>query len=103
MSFEYKVETPDGEHHVLTLKPMTDVPIGILRRNRGNDEEQMFLTLEWALDADQLEILDMLPGSKLQDIVEAWQAADGVTLGESGASSGSSKPTARRSKPTSSA
>jgi hypothetical protein len=103
MTFEYKVETADGENVVLVLRPITEVPIGILRRNRGNDEEQMFSTLEWGLDKKNLEILDKLPATLLEDIVRAWQSNAGVTLGESAASSGSSKPTARRSKPTSSA
>jgi hypothetical protein len=100
--FEYKATMPDGEVRVLTFKPVTQVPIGILRRNSKDNEAQMWETLAWGLTAEDLEVLDQLPSNELENIMRLWQAADDTTLGESSASPASSTSTAGRSKPTSS-
>ena len=100
--FEYKVEI-GGETHVLEFKPLSQVPIGILRRNRSDTEGQMWDMFEWGLSPEHLAILDELPAEdNLQPILAEWQKHDRVEAGESDASPNSSTSTARRSKPTSS-
>lgn len=96
--FELKVDD-GGEPHLLRFKPLTEVPIGILRR-RLDSESQMWATLEWGLSADDLEVLDRLPATELAGIMQQWQEHDEVTTGESSASPPSSTSTARPSKPT---
>jgi hypothetical protein len=105
--FEYKVELPadDGqpaETVVLLLRPLHQLPVGVLRKNRHDTEAQMWDTLEWGC-SDQLDVFDRVPQSELQNIIEAWHDWDGVSVGKSTESSTSSTDTGTPSKPTSSA
>ena len=107
--FEYKVDIPteDGEGMepvVLRLRPISLVPIGILRHNRNDNEAQMWAMFEWGLPADQEELFDRIPAPEMEKIIAAWQQSrdHGVEVGESSASPTSSTATARPSKRTSS-
>lgn len=106
--YECKVDlpAPDGdgvEPVTLLLAPITKVPVGVLRRNRFDREQQMWDIFEWGVPADQMDLFDRVPADQIEGIMEAWHAAgDGVTVGESAASSASSTGTGRRSKQTSS-
>lgn len=105
---EFKVTLPaddggEGEAVALQLRPITKVPVGVLRRNRHDRELQMWDMFEWAVAPEQLELFDQLPIEAIEDLMDAWQAAGGVTAGESEASSKPSPATGRPSKQTSSA
>ncbi|CQD07283.1 hypothetical protein BN970_01372 [Mycolicibacterium conceptionense] len=79
MSFEYIAEVPteDGEgtdEVILTFnKRATNIPSGIIRRNRDDQVAAMFAIFEWGLSADQLETLDLVPMSEMDKILIAWQ------------------------------
>jgi hypothetical protein len=106
--YEHKVELDDGDGNtetvVLTLKPLTQIPIGVLRKHRGDSEAQMWATFEWGLPEEQLDVFDRIPADQIEAIMTGWQADDGkgVPVGESSASPASSTGTARPSKQTSS-
>lgn len=81
MSFEYETEVPtaDGtgtEKVTFKFRPITEVPIGVLRRNRRDPEAQMWDTFEWGLPADQLEVFDRMPAVEIERILEAWQESE---------------------------
>ena len=79
MSFEYTVEdvtTEDGEGSesvTFVLKDVGKVPVGVLRRNRRNQEAAIFATFEWGLDEDQLDAFDRLDATQLAEMLQAWQ------------------------------
>jgi len=78
--FEYttEVEAEDGkgtEKVTLRLKPFNRMPLGVLRRNRKDPEGQMWDSLEWGLSEDQHEILDRIPASEIEELMEAWSTA----------------------------
>lgn len=73
----------NGTTTELVFKPFAQVPVGVIRKNRKNPEEGMWVLFEWALSEDDLEALDDLPIAQLEDVFNAWQAADKVTAGES--------------------
>lgn len=79
--FRYTV-TVEGEEHTLTFKPLAELPVGILRRARGDPEMQLWGPLEWALSDDDLAILDLCSATQLANIMEAWQEASEIDLGE---------------------
>jgi hypothetical protein len=79
--FDYKAEVPavDGtgtEMVTLEFRPVEQLPIGILRRNRYDQESQMWAMFEWGLSADQLAVFDRLPAVQLQKILADWQASE---------------------------
>lgn len=81
MSFEYETEVPDAdgtgtEKVTFTFKPISKVPVGVLRRNRRDPEAQMWDTFEWGLPGDQLELFDRLPAAEIERILEEWQASE---------------------------
>lgn len=77
-SFEYTVDIPvdddsdEVESVTLLLKPFKRVPVAIYRQNRGDQEAQMWATVEWGLSADQLKALDRLPMTDIMDLFNAW-------------------------------
>lgn len=73
-----KVETK-----TLTFKPLTLVPLGILRRTRRDQSEQMWAIFEWALDPEELDILDQVSSDKLTELLMAMQTISVTELGES--------------------
>ncbi len=93
--------TVNGKTKELTFKSLTLVPLGILRKTRGDQTEQMWQVFEWALPPESLALLDELPGHQLEEILTRLNEASEADLGKSQGSSTSSKSTARRSKPTS--
>ena len=71
------------ETKTLTFRPLTVVPLGILRRTRRDPQEQMWAIFEWALDPDDLDILDQVASDKLDETLMAMQKASVADLGES--------------------
>ena len=111
--YECKVDLPalDGEgveRVTLLLKPMALLPAGVVRKHRHDDTELFWAMFEWGVSAEQMDLFDRIPrgpsdSPRLRQIMDDWQEAeDGVTPGESEASSTSPTGTGRRSKQTSS-
>lgn len=77
MSFTYETDVPEDDGTTkrvkFVLKPITQVPVGVLRRNRNNQEAQMWATFEWGVSESQLELFDRLPAGEIETILEAWQ------------------------------
>lgn len=101
LSAEVEVEV-DGETvtHTLYFKPLTLVPMGILRKTRNDQSEQMWQVLEWALPPESLAICDDLPTKELEDVLNRLQQTSEADLGKSSGSSKSSTGTGARSKRT---
>lgn len=86
LTIDVEIPTDDGgvETKTLHFKPLTVVPLGIVRKTRNNQQEQMFAIFEWAISPEDLdEVLDKLPADKLQETLEQMQKASGVEVGES--------------------
>lgn len=88
LSLEVEIPTEDGgtEKKAIQYKPLTQVPIGIVRRTRHDNDEQMWAIFEWAFSAEDLATFDLLPAAKLLSLLEEMQQASRVDLGESQAS-----------------
>ncbi|PJE24731.1 MAG: hypothetical protein CK431_04325 [Mycobacterium sp.] len=88
LSIDVEVTTEDGgtETRAMQFKSLRTVPIGIIRRTRHNQEEQMWEIFEWALSVDDLATLDAAPAAKLLEILAEMQKVSQVELGESQAS-----------------
>lgn len=87
----------------LKFKSFMLIPVGIIRKTRGDtSRDQIWAILEWACDEKNLEIVDQVASSKLDDLINEMNSASQVDLGESSRSSTSSRSTARPSKRTSS-
>ncbi|AER47572.1 tail assembly chaperone [Mycobacterium phage DS6A] len=84
---EIEVDVPsdgtiDGaEPTTLRFRSLAVVPVGILRRTRKDQQEQMWAVFEWALPPAELAKLDELPADKLVDTLHAMQRKSGVELG----------------------
>ena len=79
-NYEHEVEVPteDGkgtEKVTLSLKPILELPVGILRRTRNNWEAQIFATFEWGLSEEQLAVFDRMPVPLMHEVLTAWQAS----------------------------
>lgn len=87
----------------LKFKSFMMIPNGVFRKTRGGAyRDQIWAILEWACDEKNLEIIDQVASSKLEDLINEMNTASQVDLGESSRSSTSSRSTARPSKQTSS-
>lgn len=80
MTFHYKVEVPtvDGkatEMVVLEFKDIDQLPIGIMRKFRNDNEAQMWETFEWGLSPEHLELFDRLPAVEIEKIMEEWSTS----------------------------
>ena len=76
----------DGK--TITLPHLKNLPFGVIRKLRHEEPgEQLFGILEHVADAASLAALDELGMGQVQDLFDAWQAASGVEMGESSASS----------------
>lgn len=74
-TYEVDLNTDDGgtEKVTFTIKNVTDIPVGVLRRHRGNQEAQMWATFEWGLSQDQMDNFDRLTADQAVEILNAWQ------------------------------
>lgn len=75
-TYDVEVAVEDGEgteKFTFTLKSVSDVPVGILRRHRHDQDEQVWATFEWGLPKDQIDTLDRLTASQFADLLAAWQ------------------------------
>lgn len=77
-----EVELPSGETKALRFRNLTGVPIGIVRRTRGNNTEQMWVVFEWAFAPEDLAVFDEMPSAKVLVILAQMQEASKIELGE---------------------
>jgi len=82
----YVHKLDDGR--TIKLPSFDQIPFGVIRKLRkaDNDGEAFFGLIEQVADEATLDVLDSLPLAATGDIFSAWQAAAGVTAGESSAS-----------------
>lgn len=104
VSIDVEVTNGNGSTVTKTLKfkSFKLIPSGIIRKTRRSSQEQIWAAIEWACDEKNLEIVDLIPSSEIEDLVAKMNEASQVDLGESVRSSTSSRSTARPSKRTSS-
>ena len=79
-NFEYEVEVPttDGkgtETVTLSLRPIAELPMGIVRKNRHDLEGLAWATYEWGLSKEQLKVFDRIPADQFFVIMNAWRAS----------------------------
>lgn len=72
-----------GKTKTINFTTFTLMPLGIIRKNRDNEQSMMWAGFEWALSAADLAILDEIPSSRLYETWNKMQAASRATLGES--------------------
>lgn len=79
-TYDVDLETEDGgtEPVTFSIRPVGDIPVGVLRRHRNNQEAQMWATFEWGLSEDQLDNFDRLTADQVVEMLEAWQASEQV-------------------------
>ena len=79
--------TVDGVEHKLKFKPFAQIPAGILRKNRKDEEEASWQIIEWGLSEKDLEIFDQVPTEQMEAMFRAWEKSAEITAGESDSSS----------------
>lgn len=68
----------------IELPRFDKLPFGTLRRMRKVDEDdQPFVLFEHTASDEALEVIDTMDIDEIGDLLEAWQKAAGVTVGES--------------------
>ena len=84
LELEVNVPTEDGgtEKKTIRFRPLTTIPIGLVRQTRHDKTEQMWAVFEWALPDEDLAIFDRLPSTVLYSTIADMQKASGITLGE---------------------
>lgn len=71
----------------LSLPRFKNIPVGVIRKNRKEDEdEQTFGLIEAVADAKTLKVIDSMSIVELGEFMQAWQKDSGVEMGESSAS-----------------
>jgi len=81
MTFQYTVEdlaseSGDGtEEFTFDLRDVADIPVGILRQNRRNQENQMWAVFEWGVPVEQMDAFDRLTSLQVGDVFAAWKAS----------------------------
>ena len=85
--FRYQFKL-DGELLTLTLKPVSEIPLGLLEdayeaQRDGDDQAQTWAILKWgaATDEDRV-LLRRLPSKGIPMIMDAWQKHGEIELGE---------------------
>lgn len=74
-------------HGVITLPPLGEVPIGVMRKARkSSGVNQLFDIIEAVADEDTLVVFDKLNANQVSALNDAWAAHSGVSTGESSAS-----------------
>jgi hypothetical protein len=77
-NFKYTTEIPeedgDGVEEVTLVfdKHPDKMPLGIVRRHRGDQLALTIALVEWGISEGQLDLLDRVPISEMDPIVLAW-------------------------------
>lgn len=76
-----------GTSGTVTLPRFSDIPFGVMRKMRHEDENEIaFYLFETLLSPEELEILDGFTQAEVAALIEAWQEDGGITVPESSAS-----------------
>lgn len=67
---------------VIALPSVAGLPSSIVRKNRHDEGELVFATLEWGADSKSLAVLDELTQVELAEVFKMWQEDSRVSLGE---------------------
>lgn len=87
MADTYKFDAPDGP---IELPLLNQLPTGAMRKiRRLKGLDVVFTVLEEVTDDTTLERVDNLSHDDFNRLLEGWQEASGIDLGESSASSSS--------------
>lgn len=84
--------TTEQFHHVhgdthITLPYLRNIKVGVIRKLRGaNSADQFFGIIEAVADEDALAAIDEMTADEFGSMMETWQEASGITVGESVAS-----------------
>lgn len=72
----------------ITVPLIANLPVGVIRKARKSQVEAVFAVLEALVPEDSLEMqaIDAMQAAEFADFRKAWDAASGVSLGESSAS-----------------
>lgn len=71
----------------ITLPYLRNIKVGVIRKLRSADSaEQFFGIIEAVSDDATLAVIDDMTADEFGSLMEAWQEASGVTVGESVAS-----------------
>lgn len=82
--------THETDGGTVELPPFSQIPFGIIRKLRSEDDaEQLFGLFEKVADDDTLDVIDQMTLENVQELFLAWQKHAEVTLGESEGSAGS--------------
>lgn len=77
------------QHHdrTITLPYLRNIKVGVIRKLRNlGAEDQFFGILEAVADEDTLAVIDDMTADEFGAVMEQWQQASGITVGESVAS-----------------
>ncbi|KZM68361.1 hypothetical protein [Nocardia terpenica] len=71
----------------LSLPRMENVPFGLIRRLRKEDDtEQFFALIEGVAAGKDLAVIDTMTQAEVKDLMDAWQKDSTISLGESSGS-----------------
>ena len=97
MSYEYKIETEDGQFIDVKLKDYSEVPGRVSLDNIGDMEAQVWDSFKWGIvepanwpegsKVPGWKLLRICPMSRIMKMYNAWQANAEITAPESSASS----------------
>ena len=77
----------DGSTGSVTLPRFSEIPFGVMRKMRNEDETEIaFYLFESLLSEDDLAVLDTYTQAEVGELMEAWQADSGISAPESSAS-----------------
>lgn len=85
MTEQFHYPTASGAE--IVLPRFKNLPVGVVRRNRKEDDaEQAFALLEAVAAPEALDVIDAMGLEEFGELMAAWQKDSGVSLGESSAS-----------------
>lgn len=76
----------DGETYAIPRFTLSGIPTingGVLRKNRNNQQELIFLALEYLASDEALAALDAFEPAALGHTIEEWQRHSGATAPQS--------------------
>lgn len=70
----------------ITVPKLQDLPFGIVRKTRNltNDEDRLFTIIEllFSEGSDELNFIDSLTGSEVEDFMKQWTGEADISAGE---------------------
>lgn len=77
----------EGSTGSVSLPKFSEIPFGVMRKMRNEDENEIaFFLFESLLSDEDLAVLDTYTQAEVGALMEAWQADSGISAPESSAS-----------------